>query len=137
MAAKNASSSVVGRVAALQVVGRLEREQLAAVEDPDPVGERLGLVQVVRAEQDRGVVRAADLADEVLHLELRARVEARRRLVQEQDSTGEVSSARASATFCCMPRERFSIDSPRRSDGKPTRPRISGMRSRVWPAVMP
>ena len=46
-------------------------------------------------------------------------------------STGEVSSARASATFCCMPRERFSIGSPRRSAGKPTRPRISGISSRV------
>ncbi len=33
-------------------------------------------------------------------------------------STGEVSSARASATFCCMPRDRFSIGSPRRAAGK-------------------
>ena len=51
-------------------------------------------------------------------------------------STGDVSSARASATFCCMPRERFSIDSLRRSDGKPTveDPRIS---PRVCFAVMP
>ena len=46
-------------------------------------------------------------------------------------STGEVRSARASATFCCMPRERFSIGSPRRSAGNPTRPRISGISPRV------
>ena len=53
-------------------------------------------------------------------------------------STGEVSSARASATFCCIPRERFSIGSPRRSAGKPTRaedlgdpPRVSAWRQPV------
>ena len=90
VAAKNASSSVVRPVAALEIVGRLEREQLSAVEDADALGERLGLVEVVGAEQDRRVVRRPDLADELLHLELRARVEARRRLVeQEQDRRGE------------------------------------------------
>src|SRR5881397_3269811 len=40
---------------------------------------------VVRAEEDRRVVRVADLADELLHLELRARVEAGRGLVQQQE----------------------------------------------------
>ena len=75
----------LGVVAALEIVGRLEREQLPAVEDADALGEHLGLVEVVRAEQDRRVVRLADLADELLHLELRARVEARRRLVEEED----------------------------------------------------
>ena len=54
-----------------------------------------------------------------------------------RSTTGEVSSARASATFCCIPRERFSIGSSRRSDGKPTRSRIAGIWSRVWLAVMP
>jgi hypothetical protein len=38
----------------------------------------------VRAEQDRGVVRLPHLAHELLHLELRARIEARRRLVEQQ-----------------------------------------------------
>ena len=37
-----------------------------------------------------------------------------------RSSTGDVRSARASATFCCMPRDRFSIASRRRSAGKPT-----------------
>jgi hypothetical protein len=74
----------VGAVAPLQLFGRLEREQLPAVENPDPVREGLGLGEVVRAEQDRRVVRVADLADEVLHLELRTRVEARGGLVQQQ-----------------------------------------------------
>src|SRR5439155_4299950 len=74
----------------LHVLDRLEEEQLAAIEQPDPVGKRLGLGHVVRAEQDRRVVERAHLADEVLHLELRARVEARRRLVeQEQHRRGE------------------------------------------------
>ena len=35
-------------------------------------------------------------------------------------STGAVSSARASAIFCCMPRDRSSIGSSRRSGGNPT-----------------
>src|SRR5262245_18663492 len=75
----------LGAVAALELVDRLQGEQLAVVEDPDPVREGLGLVEVVRAEQDRRVVDLPDLADEVLHLELRPRVEARRGLVEEQE----------------------------------------------------
>src|SRR5581483_5911643 len=63
---------------------RLEEEQPAAVEQADAVGELFGFLHVVRAEQDRGVVPRADLADELLHLLLRARVEARRRLVEEE-----------------------------------------------------
>jgi hypothetical protein len=39
----------------------------------------------VRAEEDRRIVRVADLADELLHLELRARVETRGRLVEQQE----------------------------------------------------
>src|SRR6266550_2238831 len=55
-------------VAPLQLVGRLQAEQLAVVEDPDAVGEGFGLGQVVRAEQDGGVVLSPHLADELLHL---------------------------------------------------------------------
>ena len=61
-----------------------QAEQLAAVEDPDPVRKRLRLREIVGAEEDRRLVRLPDLADELLHLELRARVEACRRLVEEQ-----------------------------------------------------
>src|SRR4029450_5900633 len=71
-------------VATLELVGGLEAEQLAVVEDPDAVGEGLGLGQVVRTEQDRRVVFGAHLADELLHLLLRARVEPGGRLVQQQ-----------------------------------------------------
>ena len=52
-------------------------------------------------------------------------------------TTGDVSSARASATFCCIPRESASIGSSRRSAGKPTRSRISGIFPRVCFAVIP
>ena len=52
-------------------------------------------------------------------------------------STGEVSRARASATFCCMPRERFSIASLRRADGKPTRSRMTGIFACVSRGPMP
>jgi hypothetical protein len=52
-------------------------------------------------------------------------------------TTGDVSKARASATFCCMPRDSASIGSPRRSGGNPTRSRISGILSFVSLDVMP
>ena len=71
-------------VARHQLVDRLEREQLAAVEHADPVGERLRLGEVVRAEEDRRVVLRPHLPDELLHLELRPRVETGRRLVEQQ-----------------------------------------------------
>ena len=80
--------------------------------------------------QSRIVVSWIDphLADEVLHLELRARVEARRRLVeQQQDRRGQQ-----------RPRERDLLLGPARevlhrvrraaTTGKPTRSRISGIR---------
>src|SRR6266487_1727652 len=68
----------------LDRIGGFEEQQLALVEQPDAVGELLRLLHVVRAEQDRRVVRPADLANEVLDLLLRARVEPRRRLVEQQ-----------------------------------------------------
>jgi hypothetical protein len=55
------------------------------VEDPGAVRQRLGFIQIVGAQEDGRVVRAADLADEVLHLELGARIEPGRRLVEEQE----------------------------------------------------
>ena len=48
------------------------------------VAQPLGLGQVVRREHDRRVVAVAQVLDEGLHVELRSRVEARRRLVEEQ-----------------------------------------------------
>ena len=72
----------------------------------------------------------ADLADEVLTSSFERGSSP---VVGSSSSsrTAGVRSARASATFCCIPRERFSIGSPRRSAGKPTRSRICGISSRV------
>src|SRR6478752_616184 len=74
----------VGVVALPDLLGALQAQQLALVQDADPVGQRLGLSHVVRAQEDRGVVALAHLTDEVLHLQLAARVEAGGGLVQEQ-----------------------------------------------------
>src|SRR5262245_65916846 len=74
----------------LERIGRLECEQLAAIDDPHPVGECVCLGHVVRTEQDRRVVYVSDLPDELLDLELGARVEPGRRLVeQEQYGRGQ------------------------------------------------
>jgi hypothetical protein len=60
------------------------------VQDADAVRQLFGLGQVVRTKQDGRVVDAPDLADEILHLELGARIEPRCRLVeQQQDGRGE------------------------------------------------
>ena len=75
----------VGVVAALEIVGRLESQQPPAVEDADPLREHLCLGEVVCAKQDRRVVRRPDLADELLHLALRAWIETRCRLVEQED----------------------------------------------------
>ena len=50
-------------MAAHELLRGLEREQLPAVEDPDSVGERLGLGEVVGAEENRRLVRLPDLAE--------------------------------------------------------------------------
>ena len=90
VAAMNAPSRVSAPWAALSASAVSRQMSDALVQDPDPVGQRLGLGHVVGAEQDRRVVLLADRADELLHLELRARVEAGRRLVeQEQDGRRE------------------------------------------------
>ncbi len=55
----------------------------ALVEDRDPVGEVLGLVEVLRREQHRRAL-ARERLDGPPHLEPRLRVEPRRRLVEEE-----------------------------------------------------
>ena len=84
MAVKNACSSVAGAIPRLELVSRLEREQPAGMEDPHPLGERLGLDQVMGAQQDRGVMLGPYVGDELLDLALGARVKAGRRLVEQQ-----------------------------------------------------
>src|SRR5207248_6099538 len=52
----------------------------ALMQDPDPVGEPRGFVEIVRGEQDRGVMRVTKIAHERLHLALASDVESRRGL---------------------------------------------------------
>ena len=66
----------------LELVGRAERDGPAAVDDLDPVGELVGLVEVLRGQQ-HGAALADQLADGLPHLAAGARVEAGGRLVQE------------------------------------------------------
>src|SRR5664279_1823142 len=56
----------------------------AVVEDRDPITQTVGLGEVVGRQHDRGVVIGAELFDERLDIELRARVQAGGRLVEEQ-----------------------------------------------------
>ena len=129
VAAKNASSSVSASYRRLRVLGRLEGEQLPAVEDADALGEHLGLVEVVRAEQDRRVVRLADLADELLHLELRARVEARRRLVEQKENRRRQQRA--------SERDLLLHPSRQRSPSAPSGGRAGSRRARGSPGSCP
>ena len=66
----------------LELGGRALGDHLAVVDDGDPVGELVGLVEVLRAEQDRRPS-GDERADDVPDLVARARIEAGRRLVEE------------------------------------------------------
>src|SRR3989442_15952740 len=60
------------------------------MQESDPISQACGLIEVMRRQQDRVVVLITEIADEGLHLPLAADVEARRRLVeQEQHRRGE------------------------------------------------
>ena len=124
----NTSSRVAARRAVcdrgLEALGRVLGDDPAVVEDRDPAAEAFGLGQVVRRQDDRRVVRRVDLLDEGLDVELGARVEAGGRFVRSR-SDGLVSSARAMATFCCMPRLICSIGRLRRFSLMPSRSRIA------------
>ena len=71
-----------GREELLQLGEGAVRDDPSLVEDRDPVGELLGLVQVLRGEQHRRAL-PGELLDAVPHLDARLRVEPGGRLVQE------------------------------------------------------
>ena len=83
---------------ALSCAGRALGDHLAVVDHGDPVGELVGLVEVLRAEQDRRAL-GDERADDVPDLVARARVEPGRRLVEEHqlrrhdDARGDVEPA--------------------------------------------
>ena len=62
-------------------------DDLAVVDHRDAVGELVGLVEVLRAQQHGGA-EAGERADDVPHLVARARVQAGRRLVEEHELGG-------------------------------------------------
>ena len=63
------------------------------VDDGDPVGELVGLVQVLRAKKDRRPA-GGEGADDVPHLVARAWIESGRRLVEEQQLRGDDDAPR-------------------------------------------
>ena len=63
---------------------RVERDDLTRVDDRDAVAEPLRLVEVVRGQQDRHLAAGAQACDHVEQLVPDARVEADRRLVEEE-----------------------------------------------------
>ncbi len=68
----------------LQLVGCSQGDHGADVDHGDPVRELIGLFEVLGREHQRGAF-VLQLADEVPHVDPAPRVEARRRLVEEQD----------------------------------------------------
>ena len=67
----------------LELVGRAPRDDLAVVDHGDRVGQLVGLLQVLRRQQQRRAL-AHEAADDVPHAQAAARVETGRRLVEEQ-----------------------------------------------------
>ena len=82
----------------LELVGRALGDHAAVVDDRDLVGQVVGLLEVLRRQEDRGAL-PHELGDHVPHPEPRAGVEARGRLVEEEDRrprderAGEIQAA--------------------------------------------
>ena len=68
----------------LELVGRALRDDLAVVDDHDVVGQQVGLLQVLRGQQEGGPA-GDEVLDHLPHLGAAARVQARGRLVEEDD----------------------------------------------------
>ena len=62
----------------------VDRDQLAAADHSDPVGHFLGLLDIMGGEDDRGAV-GAKLSNQLPHVAAELDVDARGRLVEEQD----------------------------------------------------
>ena len=69
----------------LQRLGRSLDDDLAARDDRDPAREPVGLLEVVRREQDRQALGGGEALELLPHRGARLRVEAGRGLVEEQD----------------------------------------------------
>ncbi len=76
----------------LELVGGALGDDPAAVEHADPVGQLVGLVEVLRGQQDRDAV-GDQVADDLPHRAPAARVEPGRRLVEEDRSADRPSAS--------------------------------------------
>ena len=110
---------------ALQLVGRALDDDAAAVDDREPRGEPVGLLQVVRREQDRHQLLARQALDLVPHLRARLGVEAGRRLVEEQHLRAVQQADRDVEPALHAARVRL------RPGGRPRRPGRSARATRV------
>ena len=68
----------------LELGGSALRDQVALVEYRDPVGELIGFLEVLGGEEDGDAI-GHQLADDFAHRATAARIQSRRRLVQEND----------------------------------------------------
>ena len=75
---------VAARDQALELVRRPLGDEPPVVEDGDPMGEPVRLLEVLRRQEDRDAV-GDELPDDLPHDPPAARIEARRRLVEEDD----------------------------------------------------
>ena len=74
----------VGPDRLLQLLGRAERQDLAPIHDPDAIAQLVGLLHVVRRQHD-GLAAGVQARDDLPQADPALRVEAGRRLVEEQD----------------------------------------------------
>ena len=87
----------------LELVGRAAGDDLAVVDDRDRVGQLVGLLEVLGREQQRRAL-ADEAADDVPHAQPAARVEAGRRLVEEQQPRpADQRAGRGRAGGACRP----------------------------------
>ena len=63
---------------------RIEGDDVPLVHDRDSIAKDLGLIEVVRGQEDRGSA-GLDASDELPEIAPRLRVQSRRRLVEKQD----------------------------------------------------
>ena len=97
-------TTVSAPVERLSSAGVPEREQVPVVDDGEPVAELVGLLHVVRGEED-GLALAVQLAEDLPQREAALRVEAGGGLVEEERSPGRCMIARATIRRCAMPPE--------------------------------
>src|SRR6266540_5916991 len=79
---------------ALQPLGRIKRDDLAVVDNRDPVAQPVGLIHIVGRQEHSCLVIAAHPQDEALHILLGTRIEAGRRLVEQQQQRRGQQAAR-------------------------------------------